>query len=300
MANKDATDKEIAEGMGISIERARALREHAEKTSRMIERGFQKQARDHREREHKLGALRAWGRVTPHPMVGKKRGPWSLSEINVSEDDEFRQRMQAIFQPVQRFVRQGKYTTLERDGVTVMTDTDDELLDLWDFTVKAAYSERILINGLGLGCAVKIALQFDNVKHIDVVEFSKDVIKLTSPLFDDPRLVIHQGDAYTYKFPPGMRWDIAWHDIWDEISADNDFATLHRRYGHRVEWQGSWARKVAVKVRRAQNREWADLQERIEQEEHAQQVRGYVEKARKAQQENEQMHDVQLEIPEEE
>jgi hypothetical protein len=66
------------------------------------------------------------------------------------------------------------------------------------------------------------------------------------------RLTIHHGDALTYKWPVGTRWTVAWHDIWDTICEDNlpDMNRLHRRFGRRVDWQGSWCRDLIETERR--------------------------------------------------
>jgi hypothetical protein len=57
-------------------------------------------------------------------------------------------------------------------------------------------------------------------------------------------------DALTMKWPPHTRWNIAWHDIWPSISRDNlpEMKYLHRSYGHRVLWQGSWSRELIKRM----------------------------------------------------
>jgi hypothetical protein len=79
------------------------------------------------------------------------------------------------------------------------------------------------------------------------------VIALVGPHYArDPRVTIHHADAYTIRWPVGIRWDVAWHDIWADMCEDNlpGMATLHRRYGRRVEWQGSWGRERILADRR--------------------------------------------------
>jgi spermidine synthase len=108
--------------------------------------------------------------------------------------------------------------------------------------------ERVIINGLGLGCALRGVLSYPHVRHVDVVEVSQPLVDLMvtlAPWVSDPRVVLHVDDAYTKPWPPGTRWDVAWHDIWDDITTDNDYATLHRRYGRRVTEQGSWGFHLA-------------------------------------------------------
>ena len=51
-------------------------------------------------------------------------------------------------------------------------------------------------------------------------------------------------------------FDAVWHDIWDEISDENlpEMHKLHRKYGQRANWHGSWARAECEMLReRAKN-----------------------------------------------
>lgn len=176
-------------------------------------------------------------------------GDWRVERFTVTKDDEKFERMRALFSGG-RFVPAGNYTWLKRGGTTVMSDTPDELMDQMQFYHRCDGAKRVLINGLGLGCAVRLILTHSSVEHVDVVECSEDVIKLVGKTFEnDPRVHIHLGDAYTYQFPAGSKWDVVWHDVWDNIQADNDFSTLHRRYGRRSGWQGSWCRAEAERYR---------------------------------------------------
>ena len=54
--------------------------------------------------------------------------------------------------------------------------------------------------------------------------------------------------------PRGMKFTVVWHDIWNHICSDNlpDMHKLHRKYGRRTDWQGSWARHLCER----QMREW--------------------------------------------
>ena len=274
------TAAEMSKALGVSEKQAEFMLQQAEETERKLNEGFQRMAIAEPWRRYRLNYLRPRCSVTPHPAVGKTEGNWRLREFVVSPQNERTERMRAALgADGSRFCTAGVYTKLERwdfkvpwyggdkakkDKVwtVVMSDTDDELLDMWELYGMIFHEgvERVIINGLGLGCAVKLALASKKVKHVDVVEFSEDVINLTAPLFEgDRRLEIHHGDAYTFQFPRGTRWDVAWHDIWDEISTDNDFTTLHRRYGNRVRWQASWARQAAIEADKRQQREWQEF-----------------------------------------
>lgn len=184
-------------------------------------------------------------------------GPWRVSKFTVSDSDAKMDALRAAIGGHGRSVPPGDYTRLTRNGYVVMSDTPDELRD---HAVLARVGGRVIVNGLGLGCGVRMALadhhRYDGTvipgaTHIDVVEISEDVIALTGPTFDDdPRVVIHHADAFTMTWPTGTRWDFAWHDVWDDISSDNlrgegSYAALHRKYGRRVDTQASWAFELA-------------------------------------------------------
>lgn len=121
--------------------------------------------------------------------------------------------------------------------------------------IELTKAKRVLINGLGLGMVLQAALSYDHVEHVDVVEADERVIKLIGPHYlKDPRVNIIHADAYEQAraWPRGSKWDIAWSDIWPEISADNldGMDELHKFYRRRCYWHGMWARKWCLKLRR--------------------------------------------------
>lgn len=153
----------------------------------------------------------------------------------------------------------GEYTALRRNGSLWMSDTQAEWYDHIDaFYAMKRLGGRVLINGLGIGMVVKAALALPNVEHVDVVEIDEDVIKLVGPTYASERCTIHHADAYeqTKLWKPGTRWTVAWHDIWLHMCEDNlsEMTKLHRSYGHRTDWQGSWARDILLDRRRRDGR----------------------------------------------
>jgi hypothetical protein len=88
-----------------------------------------------------------------------------------------------------------------------------------------------------------------------VIEMSPDVISLVADFyrtkFGDKAEII-EADALTWKPPKGSFYGAVWHDIWPSISADNlpEMHALHRRYGRRCDWQGSWARGFCERLNR--------------------------------------------------
>jgi Spermidine synthase len=143
-----------------------------------------------------------------------------------------------------RGIAPGTYTRLlhDRRGV-VMSDTPAEMRDHQQFVWKA--KGHCLINGLGIGMCVAAILQKPEVEKITVVEIDAHIVSLVGPHYaSDPRVEIVNADAFEYRPPKGVRYGAVWHDIWDSICADNlpEMHRLHRKYGRRADWQGSWCR----------------------------------------------------------
>jgi spermidine synthase len=123
-----------------------------------------------------------------------------------------------------------------------MSDTPAEMRDHWEAVYHAKGS--CLLNGLGIGMVLKNILLEPEVTDVTVVEISQDLIDIVSPHYPDPRVTFVCADALLYAPPKGKRFGMVWHDIWDDICADNlpIMEKLHRKYGKRTDWQGSWAK----------------------------------------------------------
>lgn len=178
-------------------------------------------------------------------------GIWSVSTFEVEEND-----LPQMFRALKsgRSVPAGIYKSLKRNRSTIMSNTPDELRDVRHFIHVASGS--VLINGLGLGCCVKMLLDKENVNEITVIEKSVDVINLVAPYFNDKRLTIINEDAFKYVPPKGKVYDFVWHDIWDNIRTDNlkEMTILHRKYGHRTNWQDSWARDICKRYQKQEKK----------------------------------------------
>lgn len=139
-----------------------------------------------------------------------------------------------------------------------MSDTRAEIMEHSPFFNKMFWAEleprpkRILINGLGLGVVVHGALTYKNVGHIDVVERDPDVAALVGQYLPADKVTVHIGDAYAMQWPAGTRWDLAWHDIWPNISDENlpGMERLRRKYRRTVGWQGFWQKSGCLKMKR--------------------------------------------------
>jgi spermidine synthase len=129
-------------------------------------------------------------------------------------------------------------------GALVMSDTPAEVDDHW---APIHYAQgAILLNGLGLGVVLGAILCKPEVKTVTVVEIAPEVIELIGPSYTDARVELICADALTWQPPRNTRYQVVWHDIWIDICADNLSAMhhLHRRYGRRTEWQGSWSEEM--------------------------------------------------------
>jgi hypothetical protein len=176
-----------------------------------------------------------------------ERGKWKVSRFTVGEHSIEGLRLAMKGRPVSP----GEYTRLTRNGAVIMSDTPAEKRDHYSF-VRAACG-HCLINGLGLGMCLNAVLQKPQVSFVTVVEEDQDVIDLVWPHYMDQRCEVICADALIYKPPKGARYGAVWHDIWDSICEDNlpEMHTLHRRYGRRADWQGSWGRpEVEAMIRR--------------------------------------------------
>lgn len=134
------------------------------------------------------------------------------------------------------------FTRLKRGSIVVMSDTPAEMRDHIFALHKATGS--CLINGLGIGMLLKNILLKPDVTDVTVIEISREVIEMVGPHYNDERVTIIHANALEYKSPKGKRYQMVWHDIWDYISADNlpEMHKLHRKYGKKADWQGSWCR----------------------------------------------------------
>lgn len=76
-----------------------------------------------------------------------------------------------------------------------------------------------------------------------------DVIRLVAPPYQAiyrDRLVVIQANAFEFVPPKGKWYGVVWHDVWNDLCADNlsEMSRLHRKYGRRCDWQGSWGREL--------------------------------------------------------
>ena len=174
-----------------------------------------------------------------------KSGPWEVSTFEVTEEDIKFENLRAMFKPGCRTMQPGKFKRLTRNGSVIMSNTPAEIADYRHFIWKA--KGHVLINGLGLGCVLAEVLNKDDIQTVDVVELEPDVIDLVGKYFQkDSRLRIYNADSYDFNPIKVTRYNAVWHDIWDNICADNldGMAKLHRKYGRRSDYQASWCKHL--------------------------------------------------------
>lgn len=172
-------------------------------------------------------------------------GDFKIKRFTVSQEDSEFATLRALIKGGRGALPPGDYTGLYEHGRLWMSDTPDEIRDHLQAIRKA--KGYVLINGLGLGVVLAAVAAKPEVKHVTVVECSPDVIALVGPHYQErfgDRIEIVQDNAFTYKPPKGIRYGMVWHDIWPDICSDNlpAMKLLHRRYGRRADWQGSWCR----------------------------------------------------------
>lgn len=170
-----------------------------------------------------------------------KSGNWEVSDIEVNNLQSVMSGMRSAI----HYCPAGTYKRLSCNGNCVMSNTPMELDTNRAFVRRA--KGHVHINGLGLGVILLAVLMKPEVESVTVVEKSEDVIKLIAPSFARfDKLTIVHGDALTYRAPAKKRFGAVWHDIWTDICADNleEMKSLHRHWGRKTDWQGSWSRDL--------------------------------------------------------
>ncbi len=174
-------------------------------------------------------------------------GRWEVKTFEVSEEKAALFNLREDVRGTGRHVEAGTYKKLSRHGLVIMSNTPAEISDHVDFINEAKQrGGHILINGLGLGVALKEILKSEAVESVTVVEESQDVISLVATTYlKDSRVSIIEADAFEYEPPADKKYSAVWHDIWDSICSENlrEMSKLCRKYRKLTDWQGCWARE---------------------------------------------------------
>jgi len=173
-----------------------------------------------------------------------QRGIWRVERFKTDELGAFMYAIKGRGMPAGE-----EFTRLMRGNTLVMSDTPAEMRDHYEAVRNARGS--CLVNGLGIGMVLKAILKKPEVTDVTVVELSQEVLDMVAPHYQDPRVTFVHADAMEFKPPAGKRFQMVWHDIWDDICADNlpQMHKLHRKYGRCADWQGSWCRHQSERGR---------------------------------------------------
>jgi len=175
-------------------------------------------------------------------------GPWSLQKFEISEQSADLYNLRCSINGYgSRQVEAGTYTKLirENEREPMMSDTPAEMRDHLE-AVRMAKG-HCLVAGLGLGMVAEAMLRKKEVDYVTVIEIDENIIELVYPTLDErwgDKLAVIHADIFEWKPPRGQRYGACWFDIWPTICEDNlpEMATLHRKYGKRTDWQGSWCK----------------------------------------------------------
>lgn len=177
-------------------------------------------------------------------------GDWRVEKFSVAEIDLKLFNMRLAFTPGQsrRMMVPGEYTRLMRGRELVMSDTKAEIEDHYELFRRLQIANTVMFAGLGLGVALKAAINATSVRRIIVYEKSLDVISLVSPHWlklarrSGKVLTILLWDIFEVIPEKWERHDVVWFDIWDNVTADNweEMKRLKRRWRPHAEWVGCW------------------------------------------------------------
>jgi hypothetical protein len=184
------------------------------------------------------------------PLVAERvpcaeQGIAKVDRITITEDDAKFANLRSAFSGRRSHVQPGEYTRLLVNSKIIMSDTYDEqqsnleIKHQVEYHIKHFGKCRVLISGLGLGMIMPPLLEMG--ADITILELHEDVIDLIAPhyysLEQHPgQLEIIHADAFTWKIPRGLTWDLIYHDIWFDICTDNldELTKLKRRFARRL------------------------------------------------------------------
>jgi hypothetical protein len=194
--------------------------------------------------------------VPPSTVPEGQLGPWRIERFSIEDGENLLiPAMRSMTMGARDYTPPGTYTRLvHNERGVIMSDTLDECEDL--LPLVQAVKGRVLITGLGLGIAVDAVLRKPEVSFVTVIEKHKRIVHLVgghlTDLHGTETLEIIRDDAFIWKPPRGVRWDYAWHDIWDEITPENlvGMAILRSRYRRYITGrQFCWAEDIVRKQR---------------------------------------------------
>lgn len=188
------------------------------------------------------GTLRRWIVDVPEGTSG----PWTIEryEVGLGEQVTLTETLGGA-----RPIVPGIFTRLiHNDGIRPVWMSDTPM-EFDDHAPVLHAKGRVLINGLGLGIYPNWLLQDPDVERVDIVEIDKDVCRLVAPWLArkwGTRVHFYCADAFKFStsWTPRAHWDVAWHDVWVDISVKNlrEMEDLMAMYADRVDFQECWGR----------------------------------------------------------
>lgn len=137
------------------------------------------------------------------------------------------------------------------NGKVWMTDTQFERRTNMEFVLKA--QGNVLVAGLGIGLILAPLADSPKVRRITVVEISRNVIDLVSPLF--PSVSTECADIWEWRPQLGAVYDTIYFDIWPDLCTDYlvEMTKLHRKFRRYLApggWINSWCREYLREEKR--------------------------------------------------
>ena len=153
-----------------------------------------------------------------------------------------------------RGIEPGKYIRLAHNDECVMSDTTMEKYTNLDFCANA-YGD-IIIGGLGIGMIIMAIQDKSEVNSITVIEKNQEVIDMVaSQLNFNDKVNIICADVFEWKPERGVKYDMAYMDIWNWINEDvykNEMQPLKRKYARFLKSKNENPRRF--------NKCWAEYQ----------------------------------------
>lgn len=153
----------------------------------------------------------------------RENNGWKLEKFEIKQSN-FRAMLDGI--------TPGIYIRLTHNGECVMSDTNMEKNTNRKFCSKA--HGDIIIGGLGIGMIIMAIQDKPEVKSITVIEKNQEVIDLVASQLDfNEKVYIICSDVFEWKPERGVKYDMAYMDIWNWINKDiykKEMQPLKRKY----------------------------------------------------------------------
>ena len=164
---------------------------------------------------------------------------WKLQKFEIN-DNNIRAMLEGV--------TPGKYIRLLHNNECVMSDTNMEERTNSDFCINA--HGDIIIGGLGIGMIIMAIQDKPEVNTITVIEKNQEVIDIVaSQLNLNDKVNIICADVFEWKPERGVKYDMAYMDIWNWI---NEMQPLKRKYARFLRSKNESPRRF--------NKCWAEYQ----------------------------------------